>query len=1205
MNEFIKIEKDFQTSINLAYDINNDNKVNCFIPTKPTLEIISDILLSVSRPSTQRARIFIGAYGRGKSHIILVLLSFLLTKDENKFHLLLNKIKTNDLVLYDYLRNFINNGPKLLPIIVRGSSKSLIQSFLSALQQTLSLENLSDFMPNTYFEAVVNQIKVWQHTYPETFSKFKNLVSKSTDDFILSLEEYNVNSYDEFVKLYPELTSGSTFNPFFGFDVAEIYSNVAEKLKEKGFDGIYVVYDEFSKYLESSIATTSNSDIKLLQDFAEKCNRSKNTQMHLMLISHKDISNYIDNNLPKDKVDGWRGVSGRFKHMSLHNNYSQIYEIIANVINKDETIWKNFINKYRDNFLSLKNHYTKNNHFSDFTQNEIDLIVEGCYPLHPLSTFILPRLSEKIAQNERTLFTFLSSEEPFTLSYFLNQTSNSYCLLTPDYIYDYFEPLLRKEQNTGEIYKTYKLANSVLRRLENKPLHSKIVKTIALIYFVEQFEKLSPLVNVITDIFKYFYDSKEIHTAIKELIENDCVVYLKRSNNFLKLKETSGENIEEEVTKYIQQKLYNKSLTDILNSSFFDGFMYPTAYNDNNEIIRYFDFHFIDAQEYRKTNNWKQKISEHTADGVIYAVIPNSQDDIEKLEQELSVQTKFHRRIVFVIPKNFTNINKCAFEYAAAINLREEAVGDEILFDEYDLLVQDLSEILGNYYNDFSRPENENAYYFYCGKKLVFNRKAQLSNFLSQICTEVFNKTPIINNEAANKIHLTTTAINSRNKILASLLSGELSHKLGLSGSGQEVSIMRSTLVQTKIFNDDPENPAISLTPPDKNMREMLSKIYNFFTNDASKPDGANFKSLYDILTLPENGFGLKLGVIPIYIAVVLHSCKNNTVILYKQNEVKITPDLLNEINNNPQDYSVKLENWNNEKSIYTQKLENLFSNFVKQHEKNYNTFTYLLNAIQNWYLSLPKYAKELKTVFDSYGSPCEVSLPSRKFINALRQPNINPREFLFDKTFSIYDFKDFDSSIIENIEDTKRTYDSAIQNLMSALIFKTKKMFYLGKTEISLSSAIKDWVENLKPATLQNLFPGNENDILKVMTNINNNENEFIEKLAKAVSFLRLEDWNNETIERYMSDLEKFKRTIESFNSLNKQNFESTASYEIIFTDNTGKKEPKRFTKAPYSNKAKLLLNEMTSQLEEYGQSITEQEKRQVLIELLEKLCY
>jgi hypothetical protein len=34
------------------------------------------------------------------------------------------------------------------------------------------------------------------------------------------------------------------------------------------------------------------------------------------------------------------------------------------------------------------------------------------------------------------------------------------------------------------------------------------------------------------------------------------------------------------------------------------------------------------------------------------------------------------------------------------------------------------------------------------------------------------------------------------------------------------------------------------------------------------------------------------------------------------------------------------------------------------------------------------------------------------------------------------------------------------------------------------------------------------------------------------------------------------------------------------------------------------LLRNEISTALEEMGQSITEQKKRQVLIELLEKLC-
>lgn len=60
---------------------------------------------------------------------------------------------------------------------------------------------------------------------------------------------------------------------------------------------------------------------------------------------------------------------------------------------------------------------------------------KGYYPMHPVSTFILPRLSEKVAQNERTLFTFLSSEDKHTLSVFLKTAEGDFPMLTPDYLY--------------------------------------------------------------------------------------------------------------------------------------------------------------------------------------------------------------------------------------------------------------------------------------------------------------------------------------------------------------------------------------------------------------------------------------------------------------------------------------------------------------------------------------------------------------------------------------------------------------------------------------------------------------------------------------------------------------------------------------------------------------------------------------------------
>lgn len=337
-NGYIDVAKGFQTSVNIAYDLNNAEKVRGFIPTQSSLDVIEDVLLSTADNATQRARMLIGAYGRGKSHIILVLMALLSKKDKTLFPSLLEKMKEANKDLYEFSLNYLNRTEKLLPIIVRGSNSSLSSSFLNALQLTLSEDNLSDVMPETHFQAAITAIEIWKREFKDTYNKFSKALGKPVDQFILALQEFDVASYDKFTELYPKLTSGSTFNPFLGFDVVDLYENVAQKLKTKGYSGVYVVYDEFSKYLESSIANATISDIKLLQDFAEKCSRSGNSQMHLLLICHKDIANYIDDGLPKEKIDGWRGVSGRFKHINLHNNYAQMYEIISAVIKKERTV---------------------------------------------------------------------------------------------------------------------------------------------------------------------------------------------------------------------------------------------------------------------------------------------------------------------------------------------------------------------------------------------------------------------------------------------------------------------------------------------------------------------------------------------------------------------------------------------------------------------------------------------------------------------------------------------------------------------------------------------------------------------------------------------------------------------------------------------------------------------------------------------------
>ena len=1207
MRELIGISKGFQTSVNIAYDLNNDDKVRGFIPTMSSLDVIEDVLLSTVASSTQRARILIGAYGRGKSHIVLVLMSLLFKKDKAIFDALLKKMKANNPALYEFAVEYLKSNQRILPIIVRGSSTSLTQSFMSALQQALSEEGLSDLMPETHFKAAVNQIENWRDKYPDTYKKFTKSLSKPINDFILALNEYDVDAYDEFASLYPTLTSGSSFNPFLGFDIPELYETIAVKLKDKGFNGIYVIYDEFSKYLESSIATATNSDIKLLQDFAEKCDRSGSTQIHLMLISHKDIANYIDGNLPKDKVDGWRGVSGRFKHVNLHDNYSQMYEIISAVIRKDQKLWGDFLKANDERFNDLKNRFIKNGLLEQTNNDVVVTAIEGCYPLHPISTFILPRLSEKVAQNERTLFTFLSSDDKYTLSTFLKGAGKEFSLLTPDFIYDYFEPLFRKEPYTSEVHRMYKLTASVLRKVEDKSLHSKIIKTISLIYLVEQFEKLPPVVDVIVDAFRDSVDDqKEIDMALEDLIDNECVVYLKRSNNYLKIKETSGVDIREEIVKYKAQRLSDAKVTSILNGSAFDSFLYPTAYNDDHDIIRYFDFKFIDSIEFFSVNDWNKKISDNKADGIIYAVVPQNQAEIDTLKKAILSDKLPHKRIIFVLPKQFVEIGKDALDYAAVTYLKSEVsdINDEILNDEYSIYIGDLSEVVGSFINSYAHPENGSAMYFYGGEQFICRRKAQLTGLLSDICDKMFSRTPIINNESVNKNELPTVAINSRTKILSGLLANELSPNIGLSGTGQDVSIMRSTLLQTGVLRNADVDPVIELQPEDEKMQDMLSEISKFFTEKAAQKGGSNFRTLYDTLASHENGFGIKYGVIPIYIALVLHLYKKNIVVLYRDSEVKITPELLNDINENPSEYSVVLEEWNEEKAKYMVQLETLFSEFVTDREKAYNSFTYLLLAMNRWFVSLPKYAKEMTTKFKADGKPEKIDKAKRRFASNLKQLNPNPREFLFETIFDIYGFKEFSVNIVPILRDTKDEYDNSVNSLITELIASVKMMFSNGKPKGSLASIIRDWVETLSDRTRQYLFPNNENSILELMQNVTNDEKTFIQRLAKAVTYLRIDDWNNDMVEIFLQDLQSFKNIIEDFNRRKVTGADGATSYEIIITNANGEKLPRRFDKSEYSDRAKLLLNEMTAHLEEYGQSITEQEKRQVLIELLEKLC-
>ena len=1204
-SKMINVASGFQYSVNIGYDIGSDDKLKNFIPTQSALSLLEEILLSMNPTSTERARVLIGAYGKGKSHIILMILSILMRRNRDLFEKTMPKIDENPRLkqLVEYYYDLDNNKNKILPIIITGSNTSVSQAFLMALQRTLSINGL-DVMPETNYKAAVQVIERWKNEFPKTYEKFRKSIDLPVKKFIDELLNYNNKAYETFERIYTSLTSGSVFNPFVGFDVVDLYEEALKGLRKKGYTGIYVIYDEFSKYLEANITEASVSDTKMLQDFAEMCNRSGELQMHIMLISHKEISNYIDK-LPKNKVDGWRGVSERFKHIHLSNNYTQTYEIIGAAIQKEKKYWNPFKKKNKEYFTDVLTRYKKHPVFNDVDSSEIEKTVYECYPLHPVSTFILPRLSERIAQNERTLFTFLSSPESSTLMSFLKKYNDDHFqLLTPDLIYDYFEPLFKKEVYDESIHDIYYITALILEKLEEGSIENKIVKTLSLIYILEQFDKIQPSKDEIIGIFSIGYTPEEITNALNNLIEKEYVIYLKRSNNFLRLKQTSGVDVHQKIRDLIEIQRKNVTVKSTLNNSNFDSYMYPARYNNQHDMIRYFAFEFIDESEVTDDVNWEVKGATNDADGIIYGIIPHSKRGISRIRNTLEKTTTNLDRFIFVVPRNYHDIEEVVREFNAVASLRDDASDDKVLYEEYDVIYEDLHEVIGAFIRGYTKPEDYRAMYYYRGKDLEIKRKSALSEQMSVICDVIYSHTPIINNEAINKNEITSIAGNSRNKIVTALLRNELESNLGLTGSSQEVSIMRSTLIRTGILEESSGVPTLNLKPNKVRYMDYLLRTIEEFILSARKGKGKSFADLYNKLQSPNGHIGLRKGVIPIYLAVVMHNYKKEIVVSDQFGQVPLSADVLSQINAKPELFNLSYLDWDSDKEKYINKLELLFSEFVIEEEKKTNSYDYVASAMRRWYMALPKYAKESRLKPDN-------DRICKEFIDFLRLLKINcsGNELLFQKLPKVFDASG--SALIKCIKGAKAFYDSYLLECSNVLADLVKDTFApaMSKKKIkmmSLSSVIKDWCDSLVPSVFDQLFADGTDRVLELFKNVTNDDYQTITGLAKIVTDLRLDDWDDRMKDVFLQNLMSCKRTAEQFIDVGneKQDVVLETTYQISYVDENGNSVTKRFDRVEDTKWGKLLHNQVTAALEGMGRAMTDQEKRQVLMEIMKKLC-
>ena len=143
LSNIITVNERFESSINLKLDLENNKKVDAYIPTSSSVAILDAFLEDLLYEKKWTSTMLTGAYGKGKSHLLLVLL-FLLNRPaatkkkelslwKKSVRNLQKKVANINENTALKLKELVQKEKKYLPVIINFGRESLEQSYLLAL----------------------------------------------------------------------------------------------------------------------------------------------------------------------------------------------------------------------------------------------------------------------------------------------------------------------------------------------------------------------------------------------------------------------------------------------------------------------------------------------------------------------------------------------------------------------------------------------------------------------------------------------------------------------------------------------------------------------------------------------------------------------------------------------------------------------------------------------------------------------------------------------------------------------------------------------------------------------------------------------------------------------------------------------------------------------------------------------------------------
>lgn len=1185
LRDVIGFNSSFKTAINLYLNMNKPDRILDYIPTKSSVTFMLDYLKAVTE-NKEQATLLVGPYGKGKSHLLLVLLAVLSLErnDTNKKIIdeLIFRVESVDEAGRKVAEEIkkIWECKRFLPVLITDTTGDINQAFLYGLNDALKRGHLADLSPDTYFSVALDRIKNWRNNYKDTYDAFELELfkyGKSIATLKTELKLCNRSALEIFKEIYPMITAGSEFNPMTVSEVLPLYKSVSERLVEDyGYSGIYIVFDEFSKFIESQNGISGGNNMKLLQDICELSTESNNAQVFITMVAHKSIKEY-GKYLAPEIINAFTGIEGRIIEKYFVTSSKNNYELIKNAIIKDDTRLQSI--PHYEKMLgnqAFNDFYRLPAFRSNFQENDFEnIILKGCFPLNPIAAFLLLNISEKVAQNERTLFTFISNDEPYSMARFVAEhTEDQEWSIGADLIYDYFKSLFKKEVSNEYVHNIWLSAEYTLDKCKTDD-QKKLVKALAIVLIVNKEDEIPADDNYL----KLCVNADDCAQALSELIEGQFISKKNATGTYI-FKTKAGFELKSEIRKQRELRGDNVKYAQALSDVTGKYYVVPRRYNTLNRMTRYFENEFMHVEDFLNISSAQALLSDMSGDGKVislYSFSAIKQDLVIKHLEKLA-----DKRIVVVCPKKALKAQKQLRDFEIIQELRDNQTftnNNEILKKELPLLLDDLTVELEGIISSIYEDDKATKNFYFDGKEVSSTESGDEETAVNKCCELVYSLTPIINNEMVNRNSIGTA---QTKKARANIVQAILEHKDDekfYSGSNQEATIYRSLFHQTKLLVGEHSDE----------LKSVINDINNFI--DSCSDCKKSLKDLIDQLTGAP--YGMRLGVIPIYLAYTLSKRREDIIVYFAEKEVQLNADMIINMCESPSDYKLYVSKEDLQKEKYISELNVLF-NIEDNRNLSTNRIKDILICMQRWFRALPQASRNLVDI-DRYVQNDFYVNAMKIMKRALLKVEFNSFEILFVVFKEEFNTNSFEETY-KVIDDCKTYYDDYFDWLKAEAAAAIFEVWGLKKKQ-DLYHLLKEWYDGQSKRSKQGLYSGRTTNFMSCIETLSvYNDAEVAMKIVKSVTDVYMEDWNANAIEDFKSELDTIKQEIESI-----RDEAATGEMKLTFTGRNGNEITKLYSHVSEGT-GSVLRNIIEDTLDEYD-DLSVNDRVSILLEMVEKI--